>query len=84
MVPLQPEVEEAPPPRLENPKRVLKLLQSLAIAKPEDINKLTLDRTKSLAKALGITQSVNGQKKKASILKQEVKEKLKVFDLLEA
>ena len=84
LLPIQPEVEETPPPRLDNPKRVLKLLQSLAIAKSEDINKLTLDRTKSLAKALGITQSVNGQKKKATVLKQEVQDKLKVFNLLEA
>ncbi|MFM6195443.1 hypothetical protein [Planktothrix sp.] len=60
----------------ENRQQVMKLLQSFAITQLEDINRLTLERTKSLAKALGIAQSVQGEKKKTAILKGEVKQRL--------
>ncbi len=62
--------------RPENRQRVIKLLQSFAITQLEDINRLTLDRTKSLAKALGISQSIQGEKKKTAVLKDEVKQRL--------
>ncbi|VXD24390.1 hypothetical protein PL8927_820012 [Planktothrix serta PCC 8927] len=68
----------------ENRKRVIRLLQSFAITQLEDINRLTLDRTKSLAKALGISQSIQGEKKKVAVLKDEVKQRLLDAALLEA
>ncbi len=73
----------SPRQKPENYQRVIRLLQSYSITQLEDINRLTLDRTKSLAKALGIAQSVQGQKKKTAVLKDEVKQKLLDFALLE-
>lgn len=66
----------SPRKKTENPKQVMRLLQSFSITQLEDINRLTLDRTKSLAKALGIAQSVQGEKKKTAVLKDEVKQRL--------
>lgn len=72
----------SPRQKSENRKRVIKLLQSFSITQLNDINRLTLDRTKSLAKALGIPQSIQGEKKKMAVLKDEVKQKLRDSALL--
>lgn len=80
----QPEAEmvSTPTQGRENLKVARRLVNSMPIASPEDVDRLTLMRAKPLLKALGISQSVDGKKKKVAELRDEIKQKLSDFELV--
>jgi len=83
---------EVTPPQTENVatpiqgnedlKTARRLVNSMAIASLEDVDRLTLMRAKPLLKSLGISQSTNGKKKKVAELRDELKQKLSALELV--
>lgn len=83
---------EYPPPQTENVatpiqgnedlKTARRLVNLMAIASLEDVDRLTLMRAKPLLKSLGISQSTSGKKKKVGELRNELKQKLLAFELV--